>query len=363
MKYIIAENQLSDLEARLQCWLKGFYRDKNYHKTKKRINNYLNLCKQFYTEKNTLKSLIKKHFHNIDITFYRWAKKIITGYYENNFSNLIIKSTKPLNPHYQFNIESRKKICDLFYKYKNIKAGGVWSLYNNLLRGEHDAHKYDLPRNIRTFYRWIKSDPRYDKIRQKIKENKRYYNRYEVKEIGLIQMDAKHFPKSKYPVEKNMYVYDFIDEKTRMVFGYVYDSLGTNNAINAVQRAIYDFKKFGIEVNRIRTDNAPEFTTTNWSNKNEYKIKERPFSKYLKDNKIIHETTPIRSPQSNGKIERFHKNYNNLLLLDDIKRFNTNELQRYLNEYYYFYNFQRNHWTIKDIPFNFLNKLLKTSWN
>ncbi|WP_342262355.1 MULTISPECIES: integrase core domain-containing protein [unclassified Spiroplasma] len=93
-----------------------------------------------------------------------------------------------------------------------------------------------------------------------------------------------------------------------------------------------------------------------------YKIKERPFSKYLKDNKIIHETTPIRSPQSNGKIERFHKNYNNLLLLDDIKRFNTNELQIYLNEYYYFYNFQRNHWTIKDTPFNFLNKLLKTSW-
>ncbi len=176
-------------------------------------------------------------------------------------------------------------------------------------------------------------------------------------------MDAKHFPKSKYPVEKNMYVYDFIDEKTRMVFGYVYDSLGTNNAINAVQRAIYDFKKFGIEIKRIRTDNAPEFTTTNWSNKNEYKIKERPFSKYLKDNKIIHETTPIRSPQSNGKIERFHKNYNNLLLLDDSKRFNTNELQRYLNEYYYFYNFQRNHWTIKDTPFNFLNKLLKTSWN
>ncbi|WP_215826056.1 hypothetical protein [Spiroplasma endosymbiont of 'Nebria riversi'] len=148
MKYIIAENQLSNLEARLQCWLKSFYLGKNYHKTKKRINSYLNLCKQFHTEKNTLKSLIKKHFHNIDITFYRWAKKIINGYYANDFSNLIIKSTKPLSPHYQFNIESRKKVCDLFYKYKNIKAGGFWLLYNNILRGEHDAHKYDLPRKV-----------------------------------------------------------------------------------------------------------------------------------------------------------------------------------------------------------------------
>ncbi|WP_342263872.1 hypothetical protein [Spiroplasma endosymbiont of Clivina fossor] len=74
------------------------------------------------------------------------------------------------------------------------------------------------------------------------------------------------------------YIYDFIDEITRIVFGYVYDSLGTNNAINAVQRAMKDFSELGITIKRLRTDNAPEFTTTNWSNKKAYKVKERPFT-------------------------------------------------------------------------------------
>ncbi len=38
-------------------------------------------------------------------------------------------------------------------------------------------------------------------------------------------MDAKYFMPSKFPVDKKYYVYDFIDERMRGVFGYIYDSI------------------------------------------------------------------------------------------------------------------------------------------
>ncbi len=100
--------------------------------------------------------------------------------------------------------------------------------------------------------------------------------------------------------------------------------------------------RLGITIKRLRTDNAPEFTTTNWSNKKTYKVKERPFTTFLSKNGIVHETTPIRSPQSNGKIERFHQHYTKLFYAKD-KKLNQNELQHFLNQYYYYYNFERRH--------------------
>ncbi len=196
-----------------------------------------------------------------------------------------------------------------------------------------------------------------------MKKAKRHFKRYEVSEIGLLQMDAKVFTDKNFPIAKHrLYVYDFIDEITRIAFGYVYDSLGTNNAINAMQRAMKDFGELGITIKRIRTDNAPEFTTTNWSNKKAYKVKERPFTTFLSKNGIIHETTPIRSPQSNGKIERFHRNYNSLFWFKkcgfEIK-FDVKQLQIHLNEWYAFYNFKRKHKSLNyKTPFETLNKFI-----
>ncbi len=61
---------------------------------------------------------------------------------------------------------------------------------------------------------------------------------------------------SKFPVDKKYYVYDFIDEIMIGLFGYIYDKLRTENAIDAVKRVISDFKKiFGIKITIIRTHN------------------------------------------------------------------------------------------------------------
>ncbi|WP_338982005.1 integrase core domain-containing protein [Spiroplasma endosymbiont of Eupeodes luniger] len=351
MKYIISQADLADLKAKIQIWLSAKRHNPYYYKTKKRITAYLNLCTYFYIEETTLTKLIKKYFKNATKSFYRWAQKIMTAYYSDNLDLLLFKTTKPQNLNYQYNLNSRKKVCDLYFDYKNLQAGGIWSLFNNLTIGFHDVKNSEVPKNIKTFYRWIKSDPRWKELKQQIKQTKRHFKRYEVSEIGLLQMDAKTITTSNFPVDKKYYIYDCTIAQT-------YVSLGTNNAINAVQRAIYDFKKFGIEIKRIRTDNAPEFTTNNWSNKKSYKVKERPFTTFLSRNGIVHKTTPIRSPQSNGKIERFHQYYTKLFYSKDTK-LNQNELQHYLNKYYYFYNFERRHSSLNTkTPFQTLQKFL-----
>ncbi len=118
-------------------------------------------------------------------------------------------------------------------------------MYYNLKKEIHGEElKNKAPKNLKTFFRWLKKDKRWLKIKNKIKEIKRQHPRYEVKKLRLLQIDAKYFMPSKFPVDKKYYVYNFIDERAIKVFGYIYDKLSTENAIDAVKRAISDFKKY-----------------------------------------------------------------------------------------------------------------------
>ncbi len=233
-------------------------------------------------------------------------------------------------------------------------------MFYNLKKGIHGEElKNKAPKNLKTFFRWLKKDKRWLKIKNKIKEIKRQHPRYEVKELGLIQMDAKYFMPSKFPVDKKYYVYDFIDEMSRSGLGYIYDKLSTENAIDAAKRAISDFKKiFGIKITRIRTDNGSEFINSHRNNQKST-IKETTFTQFLTDKNILHQTTPVRSPQSNGKIERFHQNYSKLFVFEE-KILDAVGLQNKLNDYYYFYNFERVHKSLNfQTPFQFLTNLTK----
>ncbi|WP_374696573.1 hypothetical protein [Spiroplasma endosymbiont of Polydrusus formosus] len=56
-------------------------------------------------------------------------------------------------------------------------------------------------------------------------------------------MNAKYFMPSKFLVDKKYYVYYFIDKRMKGTFGYIHDKLSTENAIDAVKKAINCFKK------------------------------------------------------------------------------------------------------------------------
>lgn len=344
MKYIIPKNQLADLNAKLKYFLKNNYKDKYYQHVKKRILAYLNLCDDYYLFNLSLKILIKKYFKGVKKTFYNWSKKILKANQINCFSDLKLKYCPPKRIKYFYDLKIREQVCNYYYGYRNISAGGALALFHDLKKGVH-GQKLQLqsPKNLLTFYRWIRKDERWEKFKQAIKKKKQKFKRYEVSELGLLQMDAKVLTVKNFPVFKNQYVYDFIDEKTRIVFGYVYDCQSVTNAIDAVARAIYDFKKVGIKIKRIRTDNGTEFINTHLGSRNfKTLIKERPFTVFLNKMDIAHQTTPIRSPQSNGKIERFHQHYAKLFWFYN-KKLKVDEMQFFLNEYYYFYNFKRCH--------------------
>ncbi|ALA97686.1 Spiroplasmavirus-related protein [Spiroplasma kunkelii CR2-3x] len=362
MKYIINNFNLFDLQAKFKNFLSKNYKNKYYKKIKQKIFSYINLCNDYYinNDKFLLKDLIKKYFKNKFSTFYYWANRILIAYKNNDFNKLLLKSTIPNNINYQYSKDVRQNICNLYFEYCNKCAGGVLSLFYNLKKGIHGEElKNKAPKNLKTFFRWLKKDERWLKIKNKIKEIKKQHPRYEVKEIGLLQMDAKYFVPSKFPVDKKYYVYDFIDEKTRLALGYVYDKLSIDNAIDSVKKAISDFKNiFGVKITRIRTDNGSEFIN-NYRNNQKNNVKETNFTQFLKDKNIFHQTTPVRSPQSNGKIQRFHQNYTKLFVFEE-KILNVVSLQNKLNDYYYFYNFERIHKSLNfQTPFNFLNSLIK----
>ncbi len=80
--------------------------------------------RSFFETKLLLKDLIKKYFKNKFSTFYYWANKILLAYANNNFEDLLLKSTIPNNINYQYSNDVRENICDLYFEYCN-KHGNV----------------------------------------------------------------------------------------------------------------------------------------------------------------------------------------------------------------------------------------------
>ncbi len=82
------------------------------------------------------------------------------------------------------------------------------------------------------------------------------------------------------------------------------------------ERSVILKKIFGIKIIRIGTENGSEFINSHRNNQ-KITVKETNFTQFLIDKNILHQITPIRSPQSNGKIERFNQNYTKLFVFDE----------------------------------------------
>ncbi|WHQ37586.1 DDE-type integrase/transposase/recombinase [Spiroplasma sp. SV19] len=108
-------------------------------------------------------------------------------------------------------------------------------------------------------------------------------------------------------------------------------------------KAQQDFKQNSIEIKRIRTDNGPEYV---YSYKPEYKYHKSEFIKALNEKEVAHQTTPIRSPQSNGKIERFHRNWNKFF--EYLPRYpkDINDIKKLIKIFLNYYNNIRRHKSI-----------------
>jgi len=65
------------------------------------------------------------------------------------------------------------------------------------------------------------------------------------------------------------------------------------------------------------------------------------FKSYLNKNEIKHIRGRVRHPQTQGKIERYHRSMKNVIKLDNY--YSPMELEHALTQFVYYYNYQRYH--------------------
>ena len=153
-------------------------------------------------------------------------------------------------------------------------------------------------------------------------------------------------------------IYQFTVTDTYSSFGlaYLYTDKSAKSSVDFISRTLNILDNMGITVERILSDNGKEYTT-HWITG--YHM----FEEYLKSKGIEHRYTKIRHPWTNGFVERFQRTileefYQPALLK---KTYNALEdLQYDLNQFLYFYNFQRTHQSYRtkgSKPCNLLYKL------
>lgn len=124
-----------------------------------------------------------------------------------------------------------------------------------------------------------------------------------------VQIDVKYVPMGCLAnKEQKLYQYTAIDEFSRLRFVYGYEEHSTYSSADFLIRAVKWYKRRGIRIECVQTDNGPEFTTR--------------FIQGLKEKLTLFQTTAAMlgiyhklikpyTPRHNGKVERSHREDHN----------------------------------------------------
>ena len=100
--------------------------------------------------------------------------------------------------------------------------------------------------------------------------------------------------KSRHPLMGIAFVHTVIDDNSRVSYAEIHDDETADTAIGVLRRAVSWFEARGVTVERVLSDNGPAYRSHAWRDAcAELGIKPK-------------KTRPYR-PQTNGKIERFHR--------------------------------------------------------
>lgn len=146
-----------------------------------------------------------------------------------------------------------------------------------------------------------------------------------------------------------VYTTDAIDCCSRFAFVRTCDSKGSD----ATKETLHAFLK---EIGRpelIQTDNGVEFTARYTSELNSKRIKPAKmagFEAVLFDLKIPHYLIKPRTPQHNGKVERFHRTLLRWVHAMDLHGRPMIEIDRAIQTFVHWYNFKRPHSALNYLP-------------
>ena len=132
------------------------------------------------------------------------------------------------------------------------------------------------------------------------------------------------------------FVHTVIDDNSRVAYAEIHNDERTETAVAVLQRAVSWFAHRGITVERVLSDNGPAYRSHAWRDVcSELGIKPK-------------RTRPYR-PQTNGKIERFHRTLNDGWAFN--RHYSSESARRAaLPAWLHFYNHHRPHTAIGKVP-------------
>ena len=172
----------------------------------------------------------------------------------------------------------------------------------------HRLKKRGYTRRPESLYRVMK---RLGLLPEKKEKKKRIVKPYEqMTHPGeRVQIDVRVVPRRCIAdPELKLYQYTAIDEFTRLRFLYGYEEQSAYSSADFVDRCVKWFKRHGITIECVQTDNGFEFTNRFSRSK---KDKKTMFELALEKHGIRHKLIRPYTPRHNGKVERSHREDHN----------------------------------------------------
>jgi transposase InsO family protein len=180
-----------------------------------------------------------------------------------------------------------------------------------------------------------------------MKEEKRKIIKEKAGQLGHI--DLHHLSKSVvYGQSTKRYLLCIVDDCTRIAWAELVSDCKSLSVMFAALKCLNILSDhYQIRFEEVLTDNGPEFGMRTSSKKSSH-----PFERMLMELGITHRYIRPYRPQTNGKVERFWRTIEDDMLRDTFYN-SEQELKEELIQYLYYYNHERHHQGINDIPVNF----------
>jgi transposase InsO family protein len=190
-----------------------------------------------------------------------------------------------------------------------------------------------------------------NRLTKQMQESKRKIIKEKAGELGHI--DLHHLSKAVVIGEsKKRYLLCIVDDCTRIAWAELVEDCKSLTTMFAALKCLNILcEHYQIRFEEVLTDNGPEFGVRTSKQKQGH-----PFERMLMELGIVHRYIKPYRPQTNGKVERFWRTIEEDMLRDTFYD-SEKELKEELLHYLYYYNHERHHQGINNIPINFKNLL------
>ena len=220
---------------------------------------------------------------------YFWLKR-----YDGTMESLACRSRRPHSHPNQHTKEELKLIRDMRRRNPELGMVELW----------HRLKQRGYTRRPESLFRVMRREGMFPPAEKK----KKYVPKpYESMDYAgqRVQIDVKFVPRSCVAdPELKLYQYTAIDEFSRLRFLAAYDEHSSFSSADFLKKAVKWYKRRGINIECVQTDNGTEFTTRLLS-KDEHS--QTLFEKTAADMSIKVNHIKPYTPRHNGKVERSHR--------------------------------------------------------